>query len=237
MTLRSYVDLLKLEDVLRMHPFYYKAAVSAIQIYLSLHDNPLTDDSKELQADTGEGQEVRMCVQRVKAEELVYGMHFVHHSHHWHCPSSVANLSDKELKKLRNKQRRAQKKAQLEEEKKNAEKEKQLKNQKKKKEDDDEEIGGPKEELIPDKLVKVSLGNMVGQIEGAKSGSRMLTVPLSLTSCLQVENPLEEAVKFLIPLKHLVKDTIDTHLLAFEIYFRKGWQAEIDWFDFGKHFI
>lgn len=66
-----------------------------------------------------------------------------------------ANLSDKELKKLRNKQRRAQKKAQLEEEKKNAEKEKQLKNQKKKKEDDDEEIGGPKEELIPEKLVKV----------------------------------------------------------------------------------
>lgn len=41
---------------------------------------------------------------------------------------------------------------------------------------------------------------------------------------LQVENPLEEAVKFLMPLKHLVKDKIDTHLLAFEIYFRKGWQ-------------
>lgn len=61
MTLRSYVDLLKLEDVLRMHPFYYKAAMTAIQIYLSLHDNPLTDDSKELQADTGEGQFV--CVE------------------------------------------------------------------------------------------------------------------------------------------------------------------------------
>uniref|UniRef100_A0A8C5AYK8 N-alpha-acetyltransferase 15, NatA auxiliary subunit-like n=1 Tax=Gadus morhua TaxID=8049 RepID=A0A8C5AYK8_GADMO len=153
MTLRSYVDLLKLEDLLRQHPFYYKAARTAIQIYLGLHDNPLTDDSKEMQADT-------------------------------------ANLSDKELKKLRNKQRRAQKKAQLEEEKKTAEKEKQLKNQKKKKEDDDEEIGGPKEELIPDKLAKV-------------------------------ENPLEEAVKFLTPLKHLVRDKIDTHLLAFEIYFRK----------------
>lgn len=68
---------------------------------------------------------------------------------------STENLTDKELKKLRNKQRRAQKKAQLEEGKKNAEKEKQLKNQKKKKEDDDEEIGGPKEELIPDKLAKV----------------------------------------------------------------------------------
>ncbi|KAL4640275.1 N-alpha-acetyltransferase 15, NatA auxiliary subunit isoform X1 [Arapaima gigas] len=153
MTLRSYVDLLKLEDVLRMHPFYYKASRTAIEIYLALHDNPLTDENKELEADT-------------------------------------ANLSDKELKKLRNKQRRAQKKAQLEEEKKNAEKEKQLKNQKKKKEDDDEDIGGPKEELIPEKLAKV-------------------------------ENPLEEAVKFLTPLKNLVKNKIDTHLLAFEIYFRK----------------
>uniref|UniRef100_A0AAQ5XTU6 N-alpha-acetyltransferase 15, NatA auxiliary subunit a n=1 Tax=Amphiprion ocellaris TaxID=80972 RepID=A0AAQ5XTU6_AMPOC len=153
MTLRSYVDLLKLEDVLRQHPFYYKAARTAIQIYLALHDKPLTDDSKESQADT-------------------------------------ENLTDKELKKLRNKQRRAQKKAQLEEEKKNAEKEKQLKNQKKKKEDDDEEIGGPKEELIPDKLAKP-------------------------------DNPLEEAVKFLIPLKNLVRNKIETHLLAFEIYFRK----------------
>ncbi|KAM9850274.1 N-alpha-acetyltransferase 15, NatA auxiliary subunit-like [Aulostomus maculatus] len=153
MTLCSYVDLLKLEDVLRQHPFYYKAARTAIQIYLALHDKPLTDDNKEKHADT-------------------------------------ENLTDKELKKLRNKQRRAQKKAQLEEEKKNAEKEKQLKNQKKKKEDDDEEIGGPKEELIPDKLVKP-------------------------------ENPLEEAVKFLMPLKNLVRNQIETHLLAFEIYFRK----------------
>ncbi|XP_073676167.1 N-alpha-acetyltransferase 15, NatA auxiliary subunit a [Garra rufa] len=153
MTLRSYVDLLKLEDVLRMHPFYFKAARTAIEIYLSLHDNPLSDDNKESQADN-------------------------------------ANLTDKELKKLRNKQRRAQKKAQLEEEKKNAEKEKQLKNQKKKKEEDEEEIGGPKEELIPEKLAKV-------------------------------ENPLEEAVKFLTPLKNLVKNKIETHLLAFEIYLRK----------------
>lgn len=151
MTLRSYVDLLKLEDVLRMHPFYYKAAITAIQIYLSLHDNPLTDDSKELQADTGERRTLK--IQLWVNEALIKGrppliVLFVF--------ISLANLSDKELKKLRNKQRRAQKKAQLEEEKKNAEKEKQLKNQKKKKEDDDEEIGGPKEELIPDKLVKVS---------------------------------------------------------------------------------
>lgn len=58
MTLRSYVDLIKLEDGLRQHPFYYKAARTAIQIYLALHDKPLTDDNEESQADTG----VLVCV-------------------------------------------------------------------------------------------------------------------------------------------------------------------------------
>ncbi|MGH0139066.1 UNVERIFIED_CONTAM: hypothetical protein FKN15_068150 [Acipenser sinensis] len=185
MTLRSYVDLLKLEDVLRRHPFYFKAARTAIEIYLTLHDNPLTDENKELEADT-------------------------------------ANLSDKELKKLRNKQRRAQKKAQLEEEKKNAEKEKQLKNQKKKKEDDDEEIGGPKEELIPDKLAKseplLAKYYYYYYDDEEIGGPKEELIPDKLA---KVENPLEEAIKFLTPLKNLVKNNIETHLLAFEIYFRK----------------
>lgn len=47
------MDLLKLEDVLRQHPFYFKAARIAIEIYLKLHDNPLTDENKEHEADTG----------------------------------------------------------------------------------------------------------------------------------------------------------------------------------------
>ncbi|XP_063160633.1 N-alpha-acetyltransferase 16, NatA auxiliary subunit [Candoia aspera] len=154
MTLRAYVDLLRLEDVLRKHTFYFKAARSAIEIYLKLHDNPLANESKE---------------QEVNSE----------------------NLSAKELKKMLSKQRRAQKKAKLEEERKHAERERQQKNQKKRREEEEEETSGPKEELVPDKLERV-------------------------------ENPLEEAIKFLIPLKNLVADNIDTHLLAFEIYFRKG---------------
>uniref|UniRef100_A0ABM5FZM3 N-alpha-acetyltransferase 16, NatA auxiliary subunit isoform X2 n=1 Tax=Pogona vitticeps TaxID=103695 RepID=A0ABM5FZM3_9SAUR len=154
MTLRAYVDLLRLEDVLRKHAFYFKAARSATEIYLKLHDNPLADESKE---------------QEVNSE----------------------NLSAKELKKMLSKQRRAQKKAKLEEERKHAERERQQKNQKKKRDEEEEETSGPKEELIPEKLERV-------------------------------DNPLEEAIKFLIPLKNLVADNIDTHLLAFEIYFRKG---------------
>uniref|UniRef100_A0A452SFP9 N-alpha-acetyltransferase 16, NatA auxiliary subunit n=1 Tax=Ursus americanus TaxID=9643 RepID=A0A452SFP9_URSAM len=154
MTLRAYVDLLRLEDILRRHAFYFKAARSAIEIYLKLYDNPLTNESKQ---------------QEINSE----------------------NLSAKELKKMLSKQRRAQKKAKLEEERKHAERERQQKNQKKKRDDEEEEASGLKEELIPEKLERI-------------------------------ENPLEEAVKFLIPLKNLVADNIDTHLLAFEIYFRKG---------------
>ncbi|XP_070265099.1 N-alpha-acetyltransferase 16, NatA auxiliary subunit isoform X9 [Myotis yumanensis] len=154
MTLRAYVDLLRLEDMLRRHAFYFKAARSAIEIYLKLYDNPLTNENKQ---------------QEINSE----------------------NLSAKELKKMLSKQRRAQKKAKLEEERKHAERERQQKNQKKKRDDEEEEASGLKEELIPEKLERV-------------------------------ESPLEEAIKFLTPLKNLAADNIDTHLLAFEIYFRKG---------------
>ncbi|XP_044782788.1 N-alpha-acetyltransferase 16, NatA auxiliary subunit isoform X3 [Bubalus bubalis] len=153
MTLRAYVDLLRLEDTLRRHGFYFKAARSAIEIYLKLYDNPLTSESKQQERNS-------------------------------------ENLSAKELKKMLSKQRRAQKKAKVEEERKHMEREHQPKNQKKKR-DEEEETSGFKEELLPEKLERI-------------------------------ENPLEEAIKFLIPLKNLVADNIDTHLLAFEIYFRKG---------------
>jgi len=53
MTLRSYVNLLRLEDVLRSHPFYFRVARCAIQVYLHLHDKPPTDASSSNEIDTG----------------------------------------------------------------------------------------------------------------------------------------------------------------------------------------
>ncbi|PSN43189.1 N-alpha-acetyltransferase 15 [Blattella germanica] len=53
MTLRSYVGLLRLEDVLRSHPFYFKAARCAIEVYLRLHDKPLKDETAEQEFNTG----------------------------------------------------------------------------------------------------------------------------------------------------------------------------------------
>ena len=54
MTLRSYVELLRLEDVLRSHRFYKKAAHCAINVYLHLHDKPLKDDANLNELNPGE---------------------------------------------------------------------------------------------------------------------------------------------------------------------------------------
>lgn len=54
MTLRSYMGLLRLEDVLRGHPFYFKAAKCAIEVYIHLFDSPLKDENAEQTLNTGE---------------------------------------------------------------------------------------------------------------------------------------------------------------------------------------
>lgn len=53
MTLRSYVGLLRLEDVLRAHPFYFRASRVAVQVYLRLHAKPLQDAPQTTEPDTG----------------------------------------------------------------------------------------------------------------------------------------------------------------------------------------
>lgn len=52
MTLRAYVSLLRLEDKLRSHHFFFKTARIAIQIYLHLHDHPLADSEQDSSIDT-----------------------------------------------------------------------------------------------------------------------------------------------------------------------------------------
>lgn len=156
MTLRSYVGLLRLEDVLRRHPFYFKAAKCAIEVYVRLFDKPLAAESAE--------------------EEL-----------------DIENLPPSELKKLRNKLRKAAKKK-AEQENAQASQANQKKEQHNKQRNANQD-GDPEapqlDELIPDKLARP-------------------------------EDPLEKAIEFLRPLQLLAKDNIETHLMAFEIYSRKG---------------
>uniref|UniRef100_A0A6M2DS14 Putative acetyltransferase n=1 Tax=Xenopsylla cheopis TaxID=163159 RepID=A0A6M2DS14_XENCH len=153
MTLRSYVGLLRLEDVLRSHPFYFKAAKCAIQVYVRLFDKPLKDESAEAEINT-------------------------------------ENLLPSELKKLRNKQRKAKRKAEQESaQAAQAQTKKEQHNKSRQIEGDPE--APVLEDLIPEKLALV-------------------------------EDPLEQAIKFLKPLQMLVADNIETHLMAFEIYYRKN---------------
>uniref|UniRef100_A0A8D8J2U1 N-alpha-acetyltransferase 16, NatA auxiliary subunit n=1 Tax=Culex pipiens TaxID=7175 RepID=A0A8D8J2U1_CULPI len=154
MTLRSYVGLLRLEDVLRRHPFYYRAAKCAIEVYVRLFDKPLPAESAEEELDT-------------------------------------ENLPPAELKKLRNKQRKAAKKK-AEQENAQAAQANQKKENKQRNANQDGDPEAPQlDELIPDKLARP-------------------------------EDPLEKAIEFLRPLQLLGKDRIETHLMAFEIYSRRG---------------
>ena len=154
MTLKAYVDLLRLENQLRSHKFYEKTAAVAIQTYIRLHDKPLqeTDSNNDKNCD---------------------------------------ELDPSELKKRKNKAKKAKRKA--EQEKAMAEQEtkrKELHSKNKKK--NEEELDSPaKDELVPEKLERP-------------------------------DEPLEEAIKFLTPLLTLATNNINTHLLAFEIYLRKG---------------
>ena len=99
-------------------------------------------------------------------------------------------MDPSELKKLRNKQKKAKRKAEQEKEaQKQLQARKELHNKSQKK--NDEELDTPaKEDLVPEKLERP-------------------------------EKPLEEAIKFLIPLQNLLGKKLETHLLAFEIYARK----------------
>merc|ERR1719346_831732 len=154
MTLKAYMDLLRLENKLRSHKFYEKIAGVAINTYIRLFDKPLED------------------VDRTNEK-------------------AADKMDPSELKKMKNKAKKAQRKA--EQEKAAAEqdkKKKELHNKNKKK--NDEELDSPaKDELVPEKLARP-------------------------------EDPLEEAIKFLQPLLQLSSKNINTHLLAFEIYYRKG---------------
>lgn len=156
MTLRSYVGLLRLEDVLRAHPFYFKAAKCAIEVYIRLFDKPLESEKTVEEIDT-------------------------------------ENLPPAELKKLRNKQRKAKKKAEIESAQAAQAASKKEQHQKSKQQNPQEaDPEAPQlDELIPEKLERP-------------------------------EDALEKAIDFLKPLQTLAKDRIETHLLAFEVYSRKN---------------
>eukprot|EP00731_Ephydatia_muelleri_P031037 Em0022g551a len=151
MTLRAYVDVLTLEDTVRQHPFYFKAAVRAIKVYIHLHDNPSAKTAKSNGPTKDDG-----------------------------------DLSAAELKKQQRKQKKAQHKAAA------------------------QVAGEEKKENKP--LVKSDEEKKPEEQKQPKFDPQQL---------LMVEHPLQEAVKFLIPLQQLSKNYMETHLLAYEVHSRR----------------
>jgi hypothetical protein len=189
MTLRSYVDLLRLEDVLRSHRFYERAAHVAINTYIGLHDHPVEDKGDLGDVDAGK-------------------LFTLSHSQYFRSVSGqldrnvvitfrlrVDNMDPAELKKLRNKQKKAKRKAEQErQQQQQLQAKKELHNKSQKKGSGgggDEELDAPtKDELLPEKLERP-------------------------------EDPLAEALKFLRPLQTLASKRPTTHVLAFEIHWRR----------------
>ncbi|KAG0350030.1 hypothetical protein BGX24_008269, partial [Mortierella sp. AD032] len=67
MTLRAYISLLKLEDQLRSHQYFVRAAQNAVQCYISLFDNPGGADSEEMEGMT-EAEKKKFRNKQRKAE-------------------------------------------------------------------------------------------------------------------------------------------------------------------------
>ncbi|CAG8665248.1 17380_t:CDS:10, partial [Dentiscutata erythropus] len=69
-TLRAYLSMLRLEDQLRSHPYYFRAAQSAIKIYIELYDNPNTvtiSEENEDYANMTEGEKKKLKSKAKKA--------------------------------------------------------------------------------------------------------------------------------------------------------------------------
>ena len=149
MTLCAYVRLLRLEDSLRSHPFYFKAARLAVKIYLGLDEKPCVEE----EGGSGGGEEEKEESAAAKAER----------------------------RKAERKKKKAEAKAE-------AEKKEPVKKAEKKADPDD----------LP-----------------------ALVAPLDPALLVKTTKPLDEALKFLLPLIDLQTDEIDAYFLGFRVFWRK----------------
>ncbi|XP_012445783.1 N-terminal acetyltransferase A complex auxiliary subunit NAA15 isoform X2 [Gossypium raimondii] len=67
MTLRAYVDMLRLQDRLHSHAYFHKAAAGAIRCYLKLYDSPLNSPA-EVEDNTSKATQKKKMKKQRKAE-------------------------------------------------------------------------------------------------------------------------------------------------------------------------
>ncbi|KTW25793.1 hypothetical protein T552_03406 [Pneumocystis carinii B80] len=132
-TFRTYIDCLKWEDNLFLHPYYLKAAQLAIKIYVLLHDHPdLKNNLNYTDSNVFNNKETLKQAENIQLQN-----------------NNLNNKKSKENEKL----------------------------------DFDDDPNGNK--------------------------------------LIQTENPLQDALRFLLPLQSLTLDNIQIYILGFEIYFRQ----------------
>ena len=72
MTLSSYIEMLRLENRIRDHPFFFKAAKTAVQVYLSLHDRPLasSENDRDANAENLSASELKKLKSKQKKQQI-----------------------------------------------------------------------------------------------------------------------------------------------------------------------
>ncbi|RDW71923.1 putative NMDA receptor-regulated protein 1 [Coleophoma crateriformis] len=66
--IRAYIDMIRWEDSLRDHPFYSRAALSAIDVYIKLHDKPLTNGANGSAETEDDAAERKKAAKKAKKE-------------------------------------------------------------------------------------------------------------------------------------------------------------------------
>lgn len=67
--IRAYVDMLRWEDSLRQHPFFTRAAISAVKIYQMLADNPELAGPPKPDLDAMDATERKKALKKIKKEQ------------------------------------------------------------------------------------------------------------------------------------------------------------------------
>ena len=64
--IRAYIDMIRWEDRLREHPFYARAALSAIDIYVKLHDKPLANGHADANGSAEDAAERKKAAKKAR---------------------------------------------------------------------------------------------------------------------------------------------------------------------------
>mmetsp|Transcript_28646 Transcript_28646/g.46406 ORF Transcript_28646/g.46406 Transcript_28646/m.46406 type:complete len:923 (-) Transcript_28646:67-2835(-) len=214
MTLRSYVRLLRMEDTLRSHKFYFRAALGIIRSYLRLYDNPKESaESAEARQLAGLSEsERKKAVSKLKREKARAKAGLSASE-----SAPVSSLSTLTIQSSSATTKDSSSDQPITEE---------------------ETISPPpppapssSTTAAPPTSSTTTSSSLTSSAEQKKTkgkaakGNTAAAVPAdddpAGEKLLQVEDPLKEATKYLKNLQEYCGDKLETHLVGFEVYMRR----------------